>query len=221
MKLLYIYIFIILLCFFNCAENQVKFDFCKKKHKIEGSTCFYIKNSTDSKYAFFLPSFSDDNDWVYYPGARIIVKDNNDKDPPVSSIYKDKLMPNNSQLDSLYLSEKKDSLFWKNILKKGVVVDYYWVKKYKFLRKNMLILKRGEEKQFSKQIFLLEKQIKQSGGYYIFDPKKKYTIQIEVIFDSTIIKKQLLATEADSLKRNNIKIFHGKLLTSKIPISLD
>ncbi len=201
----------------SCAKKEVNFQFCNDTCNVNEKVCFIMKNNTEEKYAF-LSSLTDSTE----NGAmKILILDEYGIEPKTKIVYLDKLFPNDKEIDEFLLNEKKDSLLWKNFLNMGLKVDFFWVKQYNVIKKNSFVLDHNADKKFFKNIIFLEKQLKNSGSYYIFEKNKKYTIQAEIDFDSVRIKKYLTKIDLDSLKRNNIKIFHGKLKTEKIPLLIE
>lgn len=204
----------------SCTRKEVKLKFCDAVYHTNQNSCFVLKNNTDVKYIFYPPSFVDDEKWGYL-GGRVWITDKEGKEPVVHTAYINRGTPTGKEMDQFILNEHKDSLLWKKLLVQGLQVDYWGAKNHKVITKTKFVLTPGGEKKIPKKISIFKKDLESSGTYYSFDKKKKYFIQIELNFDSTEIKKYLPTGQLDSLKKNNIKIFHGILKTKKIPIVLD
>ncbi|BAP33616.1 uncharacterized protein CHSO_4579 [Chryseobacterium sp. StRB126] len=179
-----------------------------------------INNDTGVKYIFYPPSFINSGGWGYL-GGTILITDKEGKEPIVSTVYIDREQPRGKEMDQFILNERKDSLLWKKLLNQGVKIDYWGTKTYKVITKSKFVLAPDKEKTISKKISIFKKDLESSGAYYTFDKKKDYFIQVELNFDRTEVKKYLPEEQLDSLKKNNIKIFHGILKTKKIPLILD
>ncbi|MCT2562278.1 hypothetical protein [Chryseobacterium herbae] len=207
---------------FSCNKKRMDFKFCYDSCLANESICFIMENNSDKKYIYYLPSSISDEGWGYYTGTKIIINDSDGQEPKVSGpIYLDKLFLNEKEMNEFILNEKKDSLLWINLLNKGMNIDYYWVKSYRAMQKNKFFVGPNEKNKFFKKIVFFKKQLKESGTYYTFDKNKKYFIQVEMEFDSTRIKEHLTPFDLDSLRKNHIKIFHGKLKTKKVPLILE
>lgn len=186
---------------FSCTKNKPIFSFCDNIYKInDENKCFTIKNNSSIKYAFFSPSLGINDE------IKIILTDKSGIEPSINTLYLDDLYINEKEEVLFRVKEREDSLLWKSLINKGINVDYFWIKQYNSLKMNHIILNPHEEIKFSKKIALLKYQLKKSGSYYTFHKNKKYTIQVEINFDSIKIKKYLTPMDLDSLKRNNIKI---------------
>lgn len=200
----------------GCTKKKVDFGFCISTYRANDEIiCFTVKNNSEKKYAFFSPSLANNND------IKLILHDEAGNEPKINTLYLDNLFPDEKEARIFLTNEKKDSLLWKNLIHKGLKVDFFESKQYYLLKKSSFILYSNEKKQFSKKIVLLKKQLKKSGSYYTFQKNQKYTIQVEIDFDSMNVKKFLTPDDLDSLKRSNIKIFHGKLRTERIPLIVD
>lgn len=210
----------LLLIYWGCARKGVTLNFCDAEYHSSKSSCLVINNDTDIKYIFYPPSFINSGGWGYLGGS-ILITDKEGKEPTVSTIYIDKEQPRGKEMNQFILNERKDSLLWKKLLAQGVKIDYWGIKTYKVITKSKFVLAPDKEKKISKKISIFKKDLESSGAYYTFDKKKDYFIQVELNFDSTEIKKYLPEEQLDSLKKNNIKIFHGILKTKKIPLILD
>ncbi|MCC3214757.1 hypothetical protein LIV57_05705 [Chryseobacterium sp. X308] len=206
----------VLICL-SCNRKGVTLSFCDVIYPTNKKSCLVYNNETDIKYIFYPPSFISSEEWGYL-GGNIWITDKEGKEPPNNDIFIDKAQPTGKAMDQYIINEHKDSLLWKRLLAQGLRVDYWGAKKYKVITKSKFVLGPGDEKEISEKISIFKKDLETSGSYYSFDKKKEYFIQIGLNFDSTEIKKHLTHYELDSLKRNNIKIFHGKLKTEKIPL---
>ncbi|MDN3691054.1 hypothetical protein QWZ06_01600 [Chryseobacterium tructae] len=204
----------------SCTRKEVNLSFCDTVYHTNQNSCFILENNTDVKYIFYPPSFVQDSEWGYL-GGRALITDEEGNEPPVNTVYINKGTPTGKAMDQFILNKHKDSLLWKKLLAQGVRVDYWGAKQHKVMTKTKFVLNPGEEKEISKKISIFQKDLESSGSYYSFDKKEKYSIQIELDFDSSEVKKYLPAEQLDSLKKNNIKIFHGVLKTKKIPFVLD
>lgn len=203
----------------SCTRKEMKLNFCDTVYRTKQNSCFVLENDTDVKYIFYPPSFIGDEEWGYL-GAIVKITDEEGKEPRVNTVYINKGTPTGKAMDQFMMNAHKDSLLWKKLLAQGVRIDYLGAKQYKVITKTKFVLNPGDEREISKKISIFQKDLESSGTYYSFDQKKKYFIQIELDFDSTEIKKYLPAQQLDSLKKNNLKIFHGILKTKKIPIQL-
>ena len=218
-----VYYIIILLCInlLSCHEKEIEFDACESSHNTKSLYCLVLKNNSNLNYAFYNTFFGDNNNWGYNADAKIYIQDQNGKSPEANNIYIDERIPNSIEMKKFLENEKKDSILWKDLLKKDAKVSYEWFKKYKSLIKSRIILFPNKKYNFSKNIFFFKNQLQSSGTYYSFDKNKKYFIQIELTFDSIKIKDRLTINDLDSLKKNKIKIFHGKLKTEKTPLIIE
>ncbi|NML58405.1 hypothetical protein [Chryseobacterium cheonjiense] len=205
----------------SCSKKGVKIRFCNDLYLTNDKACFIIENKTNKKYIFYPPSSIEDNDWSYYLGTKFIITDEKGIEPKVSNLYLDNSIPDEKEMDKFLLNEKKDSLLWKDFLNRGIKVNYNWVKSYKSMRKNKFILLPNQENKLLKKITFFKSQLEKSGTYYTFDKNKKYFIHIEMEFDSTKIKEYLTPMDLDSLRKNNISIFHGSLKTEEIPLIIE
>lgn len=210
---------VFIMCF-SCTQKVVSLNFCDSAYDANKNSCLVLRNNTDVKYIFYPPSFINSGGWGYLGGS-ILITDKEGKEPTVNTAYIDREQPRGKEMDQFICNEHKDSLLWKKLLAQGVKIDYWGTKAYKVITKSKFILAPGDEKIIPKKISIFKKDLESSGSYYSFDTKKEYFIQIELKFDSTEIKKYLPQEELDSLKKNNIKIFHGALKTKKIPLLLD
>lgn len=216
-QILFLIVFIMCL---SCTPKGVTLNFCDSAYDANKNSCLVLRNNTDIKYIFYPPSFINSGGWGYLGGS-ILITDKEGKEPTVSTIYIDKEQPRGKEMNQFILNERKDSLLWKKLLAQGVKIDYWGTKTYKVITKSKFVLAPDKEKKISKKISIFKKDLESSGAYYTFDKKKDYFIQVELNFDSTEIKKYLPEEQLDSLKKNNIKIFHGILKTKKIPLILD
>lgn len=55
----------------------------------------------------------------------------------------------------------------------------------------------------------------------LLDNTENYTLQLSYTSDSTFVKQNISKELLDSLRRNNIKIFHGTIYSNKIPLRFD
>jgi hypothetical protein len=56
---------------------------------------------------------------------------------------------------------------------------------------------------------------------YSLEKSKKYYAQLIIKIDSNEVKKFLLSQEIDSLRKNNIKIFHGTIYSNKVSLVVE
>lgn len=56
---------------------------------------------------------------------------------------------------------------------------------------------------------------------YEFNNKEKYFIQLVYSSDSTFVKQNISKKLLDSLRKNDIKIFHGTIYSNKVPLKFD
>lgn len=218
-KIIACYIFFI--CFCGCIKNNISLSYCVTPKTSNSDICLVLENTSKVSYIYYIPSSVDEDGWNYYIGTKHIIRDEIGQEPKVNSVYIDRLFPNEKEMNEFLLNEKKDSLLWKEFQSRGINVDFFWTKSYKKMQKDKFILSPNEQHTFTKKNIFSIKQLNSSGSYYKFNLKKRYTIQTEIIFDSTRIKKHLLKKDLDSLKNNGIKIFHGKLITEKVPLIID
>lgn len=213
------YSIIIFVCgLISCSKKEVDFNLCNSSYDTKNITCFVIENNSTTGYAFYNSNFSADSNRHNIIDCKIQIVDENGASPKSNNIYIDNLFPSEIDIKRFLGEEKKDSVLWNSLLTQGIRVDYQWVKQYRSLKENkILLLPKGQHK-FSLNIPLLRKQLQRSGTYYSFEKNKKYFIEIELTFDSVKIKNSLLAADIDSLKKNKIKIFHGNIKTKKVAI---
>ncbi|SDJ50336.1 hypothetical protein [Chryseobacterium jejuense] len=215
-----ILLLIVFIMCLSCTQNGVTLNFCDAVYHTNKNSCLVLNNDTGVKYIFYPPSFVQDSEWGYL-GGNIVIVNKEGKEPKINTVYIDREQPRGKEMDQFIFNKHKDSLLLKKLLAQGARIDYWGVKKYKVITKSKFVLASDEEKTISKKISIFKKDLEASGSYYTFDKKKEYFIQIELNFDSTEIKKYLPEQQINSLKKKNIKIFHGVLKTKKIPFILD
>lgn len=215
-----ILVLIVFILCLSCTQKGVTLNFCDSEYDTNKNSCLALRNNTDIKYIFYPPSFINSEGWGSLGGS-ILITDKEGKEPTVNTVYIDREQPRGKEMDQFILNEHKDSLLWKKLLAQGVKIDYWGAKAYKVITKSKFVLAPDDQKKISKKISIFKKDLESSGTYYTFEKKNEYFIQIELKFDTTEIKKYLPEEQLDSLKKNNIKIFHGILKTKKIPLLLD
>ncbi|CAI8846719.1 Lipoprotein [Chryseobacterium sp. IT-36CA2] len=185
---------------YNFKETEFKTNQLEQK--------FIVKNKSESDYAFYSFYSTGIEDPVI--GANFItITDQNNNKVSARAIYINSEGLNINKKDSLLMDENKKKGFEKNI---------FWYSENRSIKRNAVFVQSGKEKIFDRGFALLKDQLKNGNSFFLLKKNEKYFIQIEVDFDSTIIKDYLTPFDLDSLKRNHIKIFHGKLTTDKIPL---
>ena len=193
----------------SCLEPKqpVALNFFEKHLSNKSTKIQYeIENNTNQKYVFFVP----ESEFI-----RVYIKDDNNMDAQYSNlIFINNRIPKN-KVDSFMIQLKKDSMLAIKLQKEGLNIDKFAAKNYRIQKKNRIILLPNQKAKFEREFIFSKYQIKESGGYVIFDKKKKYTIQTKIKFDSAIIKELLTKSDLDSLSKNKIKIYNGNLFTKK------
>lgn len=216
---------LIILFLFSCSKgNRIDLNFCEDSIQSKNNTVnLEIRNNSNENYIFCIPSSMYEKSFGGY--SKLInfkLTDENGIEPKTNGpVYLDKLFPTEEEMDLQIERKRKDSLLWKKLLNEGLKIDYSWVEDYKIIKGNSIVINSNQKKKISKKIVFFKSQLEQSGTYYTFDKNKRYFIQIEMEFDSTKIKEHLTPIDLDSLRKNQIKIFHGKLKTEKIPLIID
>ncbi|MGN7864121.1 hypothetical protein [Chryseobacterium sp. 22458] len=174
---------------------------------------FILKNPTKYDYVFYSFGSTGIDGVSIINDNKIIIEDEKN-----NSINEKDIFINSR---NYFRSYKSDSISMNYFSSKGFHRDLYWFASNREMKKNSIFLNSKKKKIFNRDIALLVDQVKSTGSYFSLKKNKKYFIQIEIDFDSVKIKEYLTPIDLDSLKRNNIKIFHGKLKTEKILLEFD
>lgn len=209
MKYLSVFILILL----SSCNSKINYNFFENKFVANNiDHKFVLDNPTRYKYVFY--SFGSTGvDNSYMSDNVIIIEDEKNNRIEEKDIFV------NSK--NYFTSHNSDSIKMNYYNSKGFHKDKYWFSYNREMKKNSIFLNANEHKIFNRDIALLYEQIKSTGAFFSLKKDKKYFIQIEIDFDSINIKEFLTPDDLDSLKRNNIKIFHGKLRTKRIPLIVD
>ncbi|EJL69991.1 hypothetical protein [Chryseobacterium populi] len=178
----------------------------KVEHKIS------IDNNTANNYAFYSINDFGVGSFPLIGIYEVIIKDENNKKIESKNIFV-------NISGSGY--SKKDSVTMETFRQKGFDRDMLWFEINRKMKKNAVFINPFSGKGAERKLALLASQTRATGGYYDLKKNKNYTIQFGVSFDSTEIRKYLTPFDIDSLKKNKIKIFHGKLMTKTIPLIVE
>ncbi len=126
------------------------------------------------------------------------------------------------------LRKRKDSLLKLNSLlikENGNEKNGLWGLQYFSIKKNNFYLKPHGSIDIKVKINL-EGSVEKSlliGDISVYNKKhlEDSHIQIAIRVDSTEAKELLLTKDLDSLKKNNIKIFHGTVYSNKVPLVVE
>lgn len=208
---LFIMKYLIIFIFFLSCNSEISYDFSEDKFRTNSiNHGFVLKNPTKYNYAFY--SFASTG-VVITPiisnNEITIIDGKNNKIKEKDIFINNKEYFNNYRIDSINMNFYNSINFHK---------DIFWFATNREIKKNAVFLKSEQNIIFKRKIALLYNQIKATGSYFKLNKNINYFLQIEINFDSTKIKRYLTPLDLDSLRKNNIKIFHGKLRTKKIPL---
>ncbi|NIF05711.1 hypothetical protein F3J23_09660 [Chryseobacterium sp. Tr-659] len=196
----------------SCARKEVSMDIDqpfyanKKQHHIS------IDNNTGNNYVFYSINNVGETNYSLTGRYNVIIKDASDKEVKSKDIFVNISGSPYTRKDTIAMNSEK---------KKGFDRDLFWHSNNREMKEKAVFVKPFSKEQLERRFSLLISQMSSTGGYYDLKKKQKYTLQLEVSFDSTEIKKQLTPSDLDSLQKNHIKIFHGKLTTRKVPLIVE
>ena len=206
-SILFFCIFIILSCKNN---DSISFNFCQENLIItESEICYSLENNSNKTYVFYISKF-----------LKTVIKDQNENDAKIIGPIFISRKPTTSELNSAGIKLKNDSALMKKLNEEELKVNIIGAMMYKNQKLNRIILKPNEKAEFTREIIFSKNQLTESGSYYSLNKKNNYKIQTEIEIDSSKIKEFLTKKDIDSLKKNNIIIFHGKLKTKKQNLEL-
>lgn len=210
------FIIIILFIIYSC-NNEVTYNFDESIFRTSNHNHkFVINNPSHFNYAFYSFTNTGIEDFHLIGKNNIIITDEDEK-----KVVEKNVFINYKDVNTYENNEEQDSLLnIKNELD-GFKRSKFWYSINNSIKANALFVESTHKKKFNREIVLLANQIVNGNSYFPLKKNKKYFIQINIDFDSTVIKEYLTPADINYLRKNNIKIFHGELQTERIPVIVD
>lgn len=128
------------------------------------------------------------------------------------------------KIDSLKIENSNYLKKYGKVSDSGFKDRIYWGVKYHEVKKNGFFLKPKEEKELiirSHISFDIKAHYYDQTSFSSKELEKVAYAQLILYIDSSQIKRDLLLSkDIDSLRKNNIKIFHGTIYSNKVPLKL-